>query len=595
MGELAMHLSEAFNTRRQDTFLAVGDVALENGASEEQVRTSIGDFFQHQTADTHAELLSRVKWTAVLSACVDTLFDQQFSHEAAGRQLWQPVTIVSDLRNAVPPRTVPVFKLLGSLTHDDAAGCSADLYQRSAQWPFVCRAFVDRLQGAPAVCLGMSACPWVLWQLLGVFGAEPATSPSSLIFLDDDPLARDPTVHRLIRGRIKLFSVTADLKLLLNTVAAAEERIVQEALPFPATGNDDLRAALSPFRELAVLVNAHTESSLAAKEVHVLHELLFEPSRPKWDPFVYNLDFTRDVTPDAKDDIELLIRSATPGSAACVVYGLAACGKTIVVKRLALDLAKAGHVVLWLRPWFYQDTQAALSDLFRRVKNGLPEGVRRIVVFMDDPLTFGTLTAQDVANASERAGVEIVLVATARTVDWETREEREFIGRLQRMSEVEVPGELTASELDRLPAFLVKLGAAQDDAAARQIVDSLPASKTQDVLATLYWVVPDTRGVIKRAIRDEYFRLGDSAALTKVVIGEMQANTGVLQEAYGLIATPEKLGIPVPIEVLVASLGVRYDEWLDATGTDSAAWGLFYSDFYNEGETVTHAGRETPL
>ena len=240
---------------------------------------------------------------------------------------------------------------------------------------------------------------------------------------------------------------------------------------------------------------------------------------------------------------------------------------------------------------FYQDTQAALSDLFRRVKNGLPEGVRRIAVFMDDPLTFGTLTAQDAANAAERAGVEIVLVATARTVDWETREEREFIGRLQVMSEIKVPAELTANELDRLPAFLVKLGAAQDEVAARQIVGSLPASRSRDVLATLYWVVPDTRGVIKRAIRDEYFRLGDSAALTRVVIGEMQANSGILQKAYGLIATSEKLGTPVPIEVLVASLGVRYDEWLDATGSDSAAFGLFYADFYNEGETVTYRTR----
>ena len=210
---------------------------------------------------------------------------------------------------------------------------------------------------------------------------------------------------------------------------------------------------------------------------------------------------------------------------------------------------------------------------------------------MDDPLTFGSLTAQDVARAAEGAGVEIVLVSTARTVEWQTRDEREFIGRLQKMSDIEIPAELTASELERLPAFLVKLGVAQDDTAARNIVESLPPSKTQDILATLYWALPETRGTIKRAIRDEYFRLGDSAALTKVVIGEMKAHTGVLQEAYGLIATSEKLRIPVPIEVLVASLGVRYDEWLDAAGSNSAAWGLFYSDFSDGGDTITYRTR----
>ena len=240
--------------------------------------------------------------------------------------------------------------------------------------------------------------PMGILATVGVFGAEPTTCPASLIFLDDDPLARDPTVHRLARGRMKLYSVATDLKVLLNAVTSAESRIIQEQLPFPTIGLEDLQGALYPFRELAVLVNAQTESPLGPQEVHVLHELLFEPSRPKWDPFVHNLDFPRDVAADALSDIELLAKSTTPGSAACAVHGLTACGKTTVVKRLAFDLARAGHVVLWLRPWFYQDTQAALSDLFRRVRNGLPDGTRRVIVCMDDPLTFGTLTAQDVVQ-----------------------------------------------------------------------------------------------------------------------------------------------------------------------------------------------------
>jgi hypothetical protein len=591
MGELSAHLSDAFNTRIQDSYLATGDVALSNGASEEQLRVEMATFIQRQTPDQHAEHLARVKWTGVLSACIDEVFDQAFSHESAGRQLWQPITIVSDLRNALPPRTIPVYKLLGSLIHDDAACCSADLYRRSAQWPNVCRALVDRLQGAPIVCIGMSASPWVFWQLLGVFAAEPATCPSALVFLDEDPLARDPTVHRLASGRLKLYSVAAELRVLLSAVTSAESRSIQELLPFPAVGSDDLRVTLHPFRELAVLVNSQTESTLGAHEIHQLHELLFEPSRPKWDAFVHNLDFARDVTKDALSDIELLAKSTTSGSAACVIHGLTACGKTTVLKRLALDLARGGHVVLWLRPWFYQDTQAALSDLFRKVRSGLPDGVRRIIVCMDDPLTFGTLTAQDVVRAAEAAGIEIILISSARAVDWQTRDERDFIGRLQKMSDIEVPHELSPGELARLPAYLVRLGVVADIEAARQTVGAVPATKTQDVLATLYWSLPETRVAIKRSIRDEYFRLGDSAALTKVVIGEMQANTGILQEAYALIAVSEKLRSPVPIEVLVASLDVRYDEWLDAAGGDSAAWGLFYADYSEEGETITYRTR----
>ena len=402
MGQLAIHLSDALNARVQDTYLTAGDIALSNGASEDQLRVEVAAFFQDQSPDKHAEHISRVKWTGVLSACIDGVFDQAFSQECAGRPLWQPITIVSDLRNAVPPRTTPVYKLLGSLTHDDASVCNAHLYRRTAQWPHVCRAFVDRLRGAPVICIGMSASPWVFWQLLGVFTAEPATCPSSLIFLDDDPLSRDPTVHRLAAERLNLYSVSSELKALLSSVTSAEDRSIQELLPFPHLERDDMRVTLFPFRELAVYVNAQTTSTLSTHEIHQLHELLFEPDRPKWDAFVHNLDFARDVTQDALSDIELLVKSTTPGSAGCVIRGLTASGKTTILKRLALDLAKRGQIVLWLRPWFYQDTQGVLVDLFRKLKSGLPEDPDRIVVFMDDPLIFGTLTAQRRCESGRR-------------------------------------------------------------------------------------------------------------------------------------------------------------------------------------------------
>ena len=83
-------------------------------------------FFASQTLEASGASIARVKWTAVLSACLDSDFDRRFSQEASGRPLWQPVTVATDLRRAVPPRTVPVFKLLGSLTHDDAACSTAD-------------------------------------------------------------------------------------------------------------------------------------------------------------------------------------------------------------------------------------------------------------------------------------------------------------------------------------------------------------------------------------------------------------------------------------------------------------------------------------
>jgi hypothetical protein len=590
MGELTAHLSELFNTRPQDTYLSVGDAALGAGASEQQLRAAITSFFSGQVPDPHAENIARVRWSGVISACIDDTFEGLFSQERSRHPLWQPVTVVSDLRRAVPPRTVPVYKLLGSLGHDDAACSTADFYRMSASWAHVCRAFVDRMQGAPVICLGMSASLWVFWQLLGVLIAEPSTCPSSLILLDEDALAHDATVVRMAAGRLRLVRATVNIGGLLTAVATAESRAVQETLPFPVAGVD-LSALLRPYRELVSLVNAQLESPLDIHEVNQLHELLFEPSRPRWDPFVHNLDLDRDVTRDAIAEIELIAKSATAGSVACVIRGFSACGKTTILKRLALDLARAGHIVLWLRPWFYQDTQAVLTDLLRKIRSGIGDSARRVVLFMDDPLTFGTITAQDVVSAADGTAVQMVLVASARTSDWETRDAKDFVGRLQIMADIEIGERLSQEELARLGPYLVKLGIAPDPDSAAALVKNLPASSTRDVLATLYWTLPESRASIKRSVRDEYFRLGDSAGLTKVIVGEMQANTGLLQEAYGLIAVAEHYRSPLPLEVLVAALGVRYDEWLDATGRDSVAWGLFYADQLEDGETFSYRTR----
>lgn len=591
MGELMTHLADKFSIRAVDSYLTMGDEALDKGASEVQIRATVQGFFQQESPNADAMRLSTIRWTGVLSTCLDDRFDEAFVRETARHPLWQPVTVISDLRQSLPPRTVPIYRLLGSLAMDSAAISTADLYKRSASWPQVCRAFADRLQGAPVICLGMSALPAVFWQLLGVLTADPPTSPSSLIFVDDDPLLLDSQVMRLCRGRIRIFAATMDTRVLLSTVGVVEDRLQQERLPFPAPGTEDVSKVLYPYRELVSLVNANTESELAATEVHQLHQLLFEPSRPRWDAFVHDLDFRRDVTTEAMADIELLAQSPTTGSGACVIRGHSACGKTTVMKRLSFDLAKNGHVVLWLRPWFYQDTQAVLFDLFRKLRGALPPDVGRPVVFMDDPLTFGTLTAHDLEAAAEAASVDIILVASARTSDWQTRDARDFVGRIQIMSNLEIDDRLTEREIERLPSYLLKLGMAQTGDEARRIVASAAAAGTRDILATLYWALPDTRLSITRSIRDEYFRLGDSAGLTKVLLGALHTNTGLLQDAYGLIAVAEHLRSPVPLEVLVSALDVRYDEWLEAAGGGGAAWGLFYGDYSEQGQTLTYRTR----
>lgn len=589
--ELAQALADQFVVPYRDRFDHVGDEILLAGSGEELVRDATYQFFSSRTPLANSQNLTNVGWVGVLSACFDPVFDDQFRLASERRLMSHTVNVVNDLFKASPPRTAPVFKLLGSTTRRDSI-ISTDSYSlKRGTWSPAVRAFVDLVRDAPVLCLGMSECPWVLSDLLGVMAAQSTSTLSALVLLTDDPLSRDQTLWRLLRERTALITVDVESRVVLGIAAARQDLAEQQTLPLVVPA-DSLGHVLRSYSELVVVVGDRLKSSVHPDQVNQLHELLFSPSQPKWDAFAHAIDFRRSITPDAVDDVELCVKSVTAGSVACVLSGSAASGKTTVLKRLAFDLANRGYDVLWLLPWFYQDTQTVLVQLFKDVARVRSER-SRVVVFMDDPIAFGTLTAQDVVSAAESCGIEIVLVVGARTSEWKIRDNRVFVGSLQILSHWPLPDELDSNEWTELPSYLVTLGVFADREIAEQQVQDARSRRSSDILTMLYWMVPETRKHISRSVQDEYFRLGDSAGLTRVVIGDLIKDSTLLQKAYELIAVAEHYRAPVPVEVLVSALEVRYDEWLDASSGDGPAWGLFYPDLSGQGQTVSYRTRNS--
>lgn len=588
---LSQALADQFVVPVRDRFDQVGDEILSRGVNESALREGVHQFIGSVSPVPTYQNLTNISWAAVLSCCFDSLFDDEFRLASERRFMSHEVNVVTDFFKAVPPRTVPVFKLLGSIVRRDSV-ISTDSYSlKRGTWAPAARSLVQLVRNAPVLCLGMSECPWVLWDLLGMMGAQPISTLSSLILLHDDPLAKDQTLQRLLRDRTALVTVDSELRLLLGIAAERQDTMEQQALPLSGPG-DSLGQALRSYSELVVVVGDRLKSNLQAEESNQLHELLFSPSQPYWDAFAHSLDFARSVTREALDDIELLSRSVTPGSTAAVLIGGAASGKTTVLKRLAFDLANRGQDVLWMLPWFYQDTQSVLVQLFKEVAR-VRTDKSRVVVFVDDPVAFGTLTAQDIVNAAESSGIEIVLVAGARTSEWKIHDARAFVGSLQVAAQWQLPDEFDTPEWTALPHYLVTLGVFSSDSAALAAVELARSRRAGDILSMLYWMVPETRRHISRSVQDEYFRLGDSAALTRVLIGDLTKDSSILQRAYEMIAVAEYYRTPLPVEVLVSALGVRYDEWLDASSGEGPAWGLFYSDLSRDGETVSYRTRNS--
>jgi hypothetical protein len=60
------------------------------------------------------------------------------------------------------------------------------------------RLFADRNRDAPVVCLGLSDCEWLLYDLLSEFTAHTTSLPRAFIALETDPLSQASVVQRIV-------------------------------------------------------------------------------------------------------------------------------------------------------------------------------------------------------------------------------------------------------------------------------------------------------------------------------------------------------------------------------------------------------------
>jgi hypothetical protein len=581
MDEINQKLAERGDVDRKETFVLTGDAVAEKGVSDADVREWVREAIGAQKKSSLLAHITKNRWCAVLSAALDGHFEDAFRQEADRHATWQPVTVLADLTMPSPPRTVPVYKLLGVLARDNFAVSTVSYLDRRSAWRHAVKGFADLVKGNPVLCLGLGDLTWVLADLIAELIGERSAMPSPLLFLTDDPVCGNSKVLQLLNRRTRVLRVRGTVRDVARCAAAAEKEGFTKAIPFPEDDDAPL-AKLRKFDDIATLVNDQIEARIGRSEQHRLRDILFSPSVARWDPFAHELDFRRTLGQQALVTLTTALADASGESEAYLVSGGAVTGKTVLLKRLALDLARAGAVVLWLKPSSYPDGPRLLRDLFKEISE--TAGTKRAVIVMDDPIGFGSLAPRDVVLAAQAADLRIIFLAGVRSSEWGVWEPDDLVGGLRLMTQVEVPDVLDEAEWAALPDYLVTLGVAADRVAAEKSIAGVQSHSARDTLSMLYWLLPETRAGIGSSIRDEYHRLGDVAGLAKVILGTVNQGTGVLKSAYEMVAVADHYRASIPMEVLVTALGVAYHEWVDATKPDSAAWGLFYCEDSVDGQ-----------
>ncbi len=390
--DLSTWLAQQGEIEPGESYIETCDALLDAGVDEANLKEWIRERVGGQKRSALLSHLAKAKWSAVLSVSLDSDFEDRFRQEGSKRAAWPNITILPDPLISPPPGTIPVFKLLGLAARDDFVYSSAAYIAKRATWRHAVKGFADHTSGNPVLCLGMSDCPAVLFDLIGEMLGDHSAMPSCLLLLSDDPLCGNSRLAQLLKRRGRLAKVQGTVGNVASAVAARQKQGYGPSLPFP-TESENRYQDLYPYHDLVTVVNEQLAPSIPIGERNRLLDLLFSPSVPSWDAFAHGLDFQRTVTPLLRDRLISDLKDRYANDGAVVATGASSTGKSMILKRLAWEVAKSGSLVVWLKPWFYHDTNLTLARVFQAVAKITEDAGNRILVVMDDPVTFGSLTA----------------------------------------------------------------------------------------------------------------------------------------------------------------------------------------------------------
>ena len=203
---LAEELSEAFSVPTESGYLETADAVIETGTTEEQVRAQIRKTIGDSAASHYWDELAKGHYGAALLTVLDRRFEEALRAEAARRAARQQPTVIDNLSQEPPPRTVPVFKLLGSADREEFASSRPSYLARRASWRGRIRTFSHRVKGRPVIIVGMRDAEWLLLDILSELFGEQSFSPSQLLFHKTDVDSSLGKIERMLsaRGRVSV-------------------------------------------------------------------------------------------------------------------------------------------------------------------------------------------------------------------------------------------------------------------------------------------------------------------------------------------------------------------------------------------------------
>jgi hypothetical protein len=529
-------------------------------------------------------ILARAGWSACISLTEDLLFEAELRTYLDSIPSSKAMCTIDHPTVVPPDRTVPIYKLLGNLNNSapehTLALSESSFLARQQLWRSLLQTCPDFLHDAPILFVGgVGALPLVRTVVSTLLGM-PRPNVAGMLFLRDDPTKDDATIRSLCRD-VKTQVIDGTLR---DFCAAVAELKPKKTLRFGVAReakSDTVLGLVAANQGIVSIVPASKPANYdPMRHLPEVIDGLFRPASIDWTPFLFDFDLRRTATDALKNSItESLKARSTYHLPWIVLRGEAAIGKTTLLKRTAIELARGGITALWCRRaqsdgWIrtYRTFARDLAQTITEKNLDVP-----IVLFCDDPWAL-KLDAGEILSCFERFPGRIVFVFSSRNTDYLTGEGSPLAIGAKPTDEIELPFQLDSTELPALAGMLMRIGAVRSKEEAHKEIARVPSRNANDILCSLWYLIPETRSQLSDSLRDEYWRLGEVHESVVGLAHQASVTNVVARHAYEYVTVTSNLGVGLPVEILVRALRVNYDEWIGMMSGGRPLWGLLYDD-----------------
>lgn len=540
-------------------------------------RKKAAEYASKSVQGNHISKLAQISWAAVISLCLDPNIEIAIRNHLTTKPTQRKViTVTTPTVLDRPALLLPVYKLLGNCfddTESERLVFSTTEYKlRTPEWRMQLANISGFLREGGLIFLGTSNSLNYTLDLLSAIYAGRPPYPNYLIFKESDPASENLQIIRMANKRSVIYKIKDSEEKIISSLLNPTSPQLNFQFP-TATSSGDERSELLQFKNIVSQLPLKKPTyQLATRKQQVVDEL-FRPNERYWDAYLFDLELPRTVVSFAHNTIKRVNDIPEKRPKFIVMRGEAGVGKTIVAKRLAINLRKEGGLVLWANrthgEFFHQ-----FRELAKELKKIQSKDINaKLFMFWDDPWALG-LSPVEIATALDHETVDITIIVITRNSD---RAIARGISRLPPIDdEIEIDFELTDKEEGDLPSFLQRIGAAKNLEDAKHILSCYSGQNARDILCRLWYLLPQTRAQLEKSLSDEYFRLEGIDRLVENLAESAATSSLSARRAYEYVAVTSGLDIGIPDEILVNALQINYSEWLEICADGRPLWGLLY-------------------